>query len=83
MAAITQAIQQRYLGSFISVDAEEYSYWLDGKDPQVQLFHVSPEQEMKVSPNHSDYLRWREERLRQRSEKKEEDVLDILHLAFG
>jgi len=76
---ILQAMQARYLGQFIPVDAEEYSYWLNGKDPQVQLFYVSPEREQKVSPNHSDYLRWREERLRP---KQEEDVLDILHLAY-
>jgi hypothetical protein len=77
---VLQAVQPRYLGSYIPPDAEEYEYWLNGKDPQVQLFQVSAEQEQKVSPNHSDYLRWREERLRIRSEP--ESILDILHLAF-
>ena len=79
---IIQAVQQRYLGAFIPVDAEEYPYWLDGKDPQVQLFNIGPEQEQKVSPNHSDYLRWRDERLRIQTEKAQESVWDILRLAF-
>lgn len=77
---IIQAVQQRYLGEFIPVGADEYEYWLNGKDPQVQLFYVSPEQEQKVSPNHSDYLRWREEGLTVPSEAT--DVLAILHEAF-
>ena len=65
--SITQAVQPRYLGAFIPPDAEEYEYWINGKDPQVQLFFVSPEQEQKVAPNHSDYLRWRDKRTQQKA----------------
>lgn len=82
MSNVIQAAQVRYLGSYIRPGAEEYEYWLNGKDPQVQLFYVSPEQEQKVSPNHSDYLRWREERLKTRTEIEPESILDILHQAF-
>lgn len=73
-------MQQRYLGSFIPPNAEEYEYWLNGRDPQVQLFNVPAEQEQKMSPNYTDYLRWREERLQPPAQK--ESILDILHLAY-
>ena len=84
---IIQAVQQRYLGSFIPPNAEEYEYWLNGKDPQVQLFNVSPSAEQKMSPNYSDYLRWKEERLEHRGKElekqgREQTILDILHEAF-
>ena len=78
-ALITQAVQARYLGAFIPVGAEEYGYWLNGKDPQVQLFYVAPDKEQKTCPNHSDYLRWRMELTRR---TPADEVLDILRSAY-